>query len=233
MIIVLACMLLSFFYGIATIHYKIFPYQQVKLVVNVISANTKPKHSAYFYDKTSFFEQHATPPYDVVMIGDSLTDGAEWQDLFPSLKLANRGINGDRTDEVLDRLESIHSTSAPKAFIMLGVNDFLQGRGGEEVFGHYQSIASKLVEWEMKVFIQSTILAGKQDKQINKKITLLNNRLQHLAKQSESITFIDINVGLAPNSFLSSKYSQDGIHLNGHGYAVWKKFIAPYIHSNK
>ena len=46
---------------------------------------------------------------DVVMIGDSLTDGAEWREIFPDQKIVNRGIDSDTTDGVLARLDEIVS----------------------------------------------------------------------------------------------------------------------------
>jgi len=75
----------------------------------------------------SFYEQHGNHDYDIVFIGDSLTDSAEWEDLFPSSNIANRGIGGDRTNGVLKRMNSIYSTNASKAFIMLGINDLKFG----------------------------------------------------------------------------------------------------------
>jgi lysophospholipase L1-like esterase len=212
-----------------TIQYKIFPYQQVKLIVQTIYSLTNVRHSDYFFHKKSFFEQHGKPPYDVVFIGDSLTDDAEWEDLFPSLQIANRGIDGDRTDGVLNRLESIYSTSASKAFIMIGINDFSFGTNVNDVFRNYKIIVDKLVDQGMEVYIQSTILAGRQRNAVNKNLMLLNQRLQHLAKQNKSIAYIDLNTSLSQNSLLNEKYTRDGTHLNGDGYAIWKELIKPYI----
>lgn len=38
---------------------------------------------------------------DVVMIGESITDGAEWREVFPNVAIVNRGINGDKCAGVL------------------------------------------------------------------------------------------------------------------------------------
>ena len=167
--------------------------------------------------------------YDVVFIGDSITNGAEWQDLFPSLRIANRGVNGDRTDGVIKRLESIYSTSASKAFMMIGINDFDSGMSVNEVFDNYKNIVSKLVDHGMEVYIQSTILAGKRYEGMNKRIMELNERLQVLAKQTDSVTYIDLNVVLAPDSLLKTRYTWDDIHLNKDGYAMWKELIKSYL----
>ena len=34
---------------------------------------------------------------------------------------------------------------------------------------------------------------------------------------------------MAPSGELEPRFSRDGIHLNGEGYAVWKTAIMPYL----
>ena len=222
-LVICTSILLSFIYGALTVQYKIFPSEYFKAI------NQKPIYSDYFYHKKSFFEKHGDHDYDVVFIGDSITDYAEWEDMFPSIKIANRGISGDRTDGILKRLDSIYSTSADRAFIMIGTNDFSLGISVDEVFENYRAIATKLSEHGMKIYIQSTILGGKLLENRNTKIVELNNKLQLLATQSNLITFIDLNAGLSKDYLLNPMYSRDGLHLNGKGYAVWKGIISSYV----
>ena len=193
------------------------------------SASAAPSRSDYFYHKKTFFDQHGKHECDVVFIGDSIIDGAEWNELFPSLKIANRGIAGDRTDGVLERMDSIYSTNAIKAFIMIGINDLFDGAEVNTVAENYSRIIKKLVANKMQVFVQSTILAGKQNTQLNNKINALNEQLKKIAAVDESVTYIDLNIILANDSFLNNSYSRDGTHLNGTGYGVWKNIIEKYL----
>lgn len=75
----------------------------------------------YYQHKKQRFEYYKTKA-DIVMVGDSITDGSEWHEMFPQLNIVNRGISGDTTVGVLNRLEGITQTQAKKAFIMIGVN---------------------------------------------------------------------------------------------------------------
>jgi lysophospholipase L1-like esterase len=226
----------SFLYGVVTVQYKLFPFELLIAIKQPMrpspSLSPSLSHGDYFYNKKSFFEQHGQRDYDVVFIGDSITDGAEWEDLFPSLKIANRGISCDRTDGVLERLDSIYSTNAKKAFIMIGINDFGSGVEVNVVFENYKNIVNNLVAHEMHPYVQSTILAGNQwpdNAILNPKIMALNALLKKMAADNNSVTYIDLNEGLASRSFLDSKYSRDGVHLNGCGYAVWKDIIKSYL----
>lgn len=227
MVITICVSILSFTYGVVTVQYKIFPYEKLREIKQLVSSGQN--HSGYYYNKTSFYDQNGRHDYDLVFIGDSITDIAEWEDLFPSLKIANRGINGDTTGGVLDRLDSIYSTNANRAFIMIGVNDFVSGMSVNEVFENYKAIVNRLVAHEMNVYIQSTILTGMRYKELNTKIADLNERLMLLSTKQHSITYIDLNAGLSKNSILNPMYSMDDTHLNGKGYAVWKDIISPYV----
>ena len=228
-VIAVCASMLSFAYGVVTVKYRVFPFEQLTAVKKALNLSPSPRYSDYFYHKKSFFEQHGRSNYDVVFIGDSITDGAEWEDLFPSLEIANRGIGGDRADGVLKRLDSIYSTSASRAFIMIGINDLNAGMGVDEVFNNYMDIVNALSEHEMKVYIQSTIFAGKQLEYLNTKIFSLNERLKTFSEQNNAVTYIDLNAGLAKDSLLNPIYSRDGVHLNGNGYAVWKDTISLYL----
>ena len=230
-VITVCASMLSFICGVVAVRYQVFPFEKLKAIKQILSPSPKPAlgHSDYFYHKKSFFEQHSTHNYDVVFVGDSITDSAEWQELFPTLKIANHGIGGDRTDGVLKRLESVYSTSADRVFLMIGVNDFILGLSADEVFENYKNIVAQLSEHGMKVYIQSTLFVGKRFEGLNIKVAELNKRIELLAAKHDSITYIDLNVGLAKNSLLNSIYSRDGLHLNGNGYAIWKDIISPYI----
>jgi len=225
-------MIFSFLYGVITVQYKIPPFEQLRAIKQLVSPGPKqpsdPGYSNYYDHKKAVFEQDRGQ-YDVVFIGDSITDGAEWEDLFHWLKIANRGINNDRTDGVLKRMDSIYSTNAKKAFIMIGINDFSHGAEVDDVVNNYKNIMSHLVAHGMQTYVQSTILAGSQHNELNHNIMALNNRLKKMADENKLFTYIDLNAGLANGTVLDPKYTLDGIHLNGSGYAVWKDIIKSYL----
>jgi hypothetical protein len=57
----------------------------------------------------------------VVMLGDSITQRGEWSELLGEV-VANRGLGGDTTRDVLARVASVPA-SAEKIFVMVGVDD--------------------------------------------------------------------------------------------------------------
>lgn len=188
--------------------------------------------SSYWQEKKSFFETFGTYA-SIVMVGDSLTDGAEWREMFPGVALVNRGIDGDTTAGVLRRMDSITSARARKAFVMIGINDFKEGRTVDAVFEDYRAIVSRLREGGMKVFVESTMLCNEAKAAwsgcagIQGSTKELNRRLAGLA--SAGVVFIDINAGLAAAGGLKPELTYDGVHLNGEGYRVWRDEISKFV----
>jgi len=163
----------------------------------------------------------------IVMIGDSITEGALWSELTNRNDIINRGISGDTTNGVLDRLNSLNS-DLQQAFIMIGINDLLRGQNAEYVFDNYKRIIVKLKSISIKPVIQSTLYVRSNTKTINQIVKQLNNLLKNYAKKNK-IQFIDLNNKLAPKGVLLEKYSLDGLHLNGKGYVEWSKILKSYI----
>ena len=188
--------------------------------------------SSYWMEKKSFFDALGTYA-STVMIGDSLTDGAEWKEMFPGSAVVNRGVDGDTTAGVLRRMDGITSARARKAFLMIGINDFKEGRTVDAVFQDYGSIVSGLEEAGMRVFVQSTLLCNEAKAAwipcvgIQGKIRELNRRLSGLA--SAKVTYIDINAGLTGPEGLRPDLTYDGVHLNGEGYRIWRDEISKFV----
>lgn len=196
------------------------------------SAPRPAQPSSYWDEKKSFFDTFGSYA-SVVMIGDSLTDGAEWREMFPGVALVNRGVDGDTTAGVLKRMDGIVSAKARKAFVMIGINDFKEGRSVDAVLQDYRSIVSRLNEGGMKVYVQSTLACNETKAEwigcagMQGKIRQLNRGLAGLA--SANVTFIDINAELAGANGLKPDLTYDGVHLNGEGYRVWRDRISKFV----
>ena len=57
------------------------------------------------------------------MIGDSIIQNAIWSEIFPNVKIANRGVASDNTENVLNRIDTILAVNPSKALIMMGIID--------------------------------------------------------------------------------------------------------------
>lgn len=155
----------------------------------------------------------------IMMLGDSITDEGEWSELWQEV-VQNRGISGDTTSGVLDRLNTV-SSNIKEVYIMIGVNDIMRGTKFEVVFDNYKKIVEFFQKLGIKINIQSTLYIGEsRKKDFNIEVEKLNSSLKEFAKQN-SINFIDLNQILAPNKVLKSEFTKDDLHLNGDAYKLW------------
>ncbi len=227
----------TFVYGLVVGTYKIFPFKQILYVKQLVTgkatvaelalqARERKRFEAYYLDRKSLFEKQNTHA-DIVMVGDSLIDGAEWDELLPDRDIANRGIAGDSVGGILYRMDSIYPLGAKKAFILAGYNDLRMRRSASEVLKDYQGIIEGLLAHGTTPYIFSTILVGDSLNEWNDEIRELNALLQQYAREMD-VQFIDLNKVLVPKKNLGKNFTRDGIHLNGNAYELIARAIEPY-----
>ena len=85
--------------------------------------NEKPKYNELYYQRASLFDALGVDSTDIVFLGNSLTHGCEWHELFDMPNIKNRGINGDIVEGIQERLASVTAGKPRKIFLLCGVND--------------------------------------------------------------------------------------------------------------
>ena len=224
---------IGYLWGSLTFVKQVFPFEQLRLIRHAVfsepSEVIKPGPNTMWQERRDQFMLFGRQA-DVVMIGDSLTQSGHWQDMFPKASIANRGIKGDGTDDILRRMDTILSVKPKKAFIMIGINDLYRGKSVDAVFKDYIEIINELESNNIQIYIQSTLECSDCGERLGK-VRLLNQKLERLAVERK-LTYININDGLTNRETgLLPDYTSDGIHLTGNGYVKWSQTITPYISS--
>ena len=182
----------------------------------------------YKHRKSQFDVLSQNEKYKTIMLGDSITDEGSWDELLNNDTIQNRGISGDTTDGVLDRLNFINK-NIKQVFIMIGVNDIMRGRDLDVIFANYLKIIQTFKDKNIKVYIQSTLYIGETRKaNFNPKVEELNRRLEKYAGENQ-ITFINLNPIFAPQKVLKKEFTSDDLHLNGSAYKLWAEQIKKYF----
>lgn len=163
---------------------------------------------------------------EVVMLGDSLIEGNDWQAAFPKMSLANRGIGGDSTEGMLKRLDTVLKLKPAKVFVMAGINDLSwYGQPVPEVFQRYTKMINTLGQGGALVYVQSTLKVGPLfPSQTNVAVTELNNQLRGYCAKGHC-RYIDLNPILAPQGTLAADYTYDQLHLTATAYEKWAQAI--------
>lgn len=188
--------------------------------VMMLKAWTIQNDPYYKHKKSQFEELTQNDKYKTMMLGDSITDEGRWDELLNINTVQNRGISGDTTSGVLERLDSI-GKNIENVFIMIGVNDIMRGVSEDIVFENYKKILKFFQDKNIEVVIQSTLYIGESRKQnFNVKIEKLNQNLEEFAK-SNKIVFINLNPIFAPQKTLLKSFTKDDLHLNADAYQLW------------
>lgn len=190
--------------------------------------------NAYYRTKVKMFRNSNTDSKSgIVFLGDSLTDYVNFDDYFP-FPVLNRGIAGDTTAGVLNRIDDVIALAPSKLFLLIGTNDIGSGLKPEKIIANIRKIIALIQENSpgTKIYVQS--LFPTNNTKFNsgrpiKTITEVNSKLEELAK-SMNCDFIDLYPLLTTFSGeLDEIYTLDGLHLNARAIAIWMKFIAPYV----
>lgn len=192
------------------------------------------KNHAY-QERMSIFRELPSVKDKIVFLGNSITAGGEWSELLDRKDVANRGIGGDVVNGVLDRLEPILNEEPAQVFLMIGINDLLQGKDQKMILQSYRKILEKFQRYpEIKLFVQSVLPVNSNvvyDKRLeNSEIKAFNEELKQLC-QELNVSFIDLYPSFVnpETGMLHDNYTTDGLHLSGKGYLVWKKQLEPYL----
>ena len=195
------------------------------------------QHSPYYYQKKSLFELLPNQAHEIIFLGDSITDGCEWAELFCNKKIINRGISGDTTDGVLARLGEVLESSPKAVFMMIGVNDLGGGKSVEYILDNLGKIIKKIkkISPGTKLYVQSILPVSDKFNQFptytdkNKEIISVNRTLESICRKTDTV-YIDLHSLFAgENGKLDPAYTNEGLHINGKGYLLWKSVIQKFV----
>lgn len=208
------------------------------LLILAVLPNGLSAQSKYNYQRRALFELLGVSSRSIVFLGDSITDGGEWSELFGNAACLNRGISGDRSDWMLERIDAVAAGRPRKIFMMIGINDLAQGRTPDQIASAVRQIVARVRELSprTRIYIQSVLpVNGKSFDSFRghyahaAEIPATNALLKTLC-QEEQVTWIDLYTAMADDEGnLRAEYTNDGLHLLGAGYVVWKKQIEAYV----
>lgn len=203
----------------------------------LLPALCSPAQDEYWHQRVTLFDKLPVESGHIVMLGNSITDGGEFSELFDNENVINRGIRNDVIKGVEKRLGQVTAGRPSKIFLLIGINDISHNLSVDRLAADYEHLVKEIRQQspESRLYIQSVMpinndfkryrnLTGKE-----KTITALNKRIESIASDNGAI-FIDLTDALSDTrGKLRKGFTNDGLHLTGAGYKAWAKAIRPYI----
>ena len=165
---------------------------------------------------------------DIVFIGTSLTESFPLQEMFVNGHIKNRGIGGNTSKDILDRLLIITNNKPQKIFLEMGTNDLTDLQSVDTTFSNLKKILYQLTikTPKTRLYIQSVLPFG-NEKSI-KIIEAYNSKVAGFCHENH-IAFINLYPAYLKKGLLNKALTIDGKHLNAKGYLAWYSLIRRYV----
>ena len=214
--------------------------------VMATSVFAQKKYSDHYYKRTAqFAQERPVNSNDIVMLGDSLTEGGDWATLFKEwlptgISVVNRGIVGDDAPGIYDRLDQILPGNPKKIFLLVGVNDISHQITADSVLTDIERVVKTIRKEcpKTKLYIQSLLPYNYEKciyKTMNKVdktpvIREVNKGLKKMARKY-NVKFIYLyDYFKAPGSLhMDGQFTKDGLHINKTAYEIWANALKKYV----
>lgn len=203
-----------------------------------MEAQEKYEYNEFYYQRSSHFEMLPVDSDDIVFLGDSQTNGCEWHELLGNPNVKNRGISSDVIQGFADRVQPIIDGRPAKLFILGGVNDISHDLTPDSIATAMRNLIVKVRRGTpaTKVYLQSLLpidnsfrrykaMTGKES------VIVETNKLLKKVAEETGATWIDLYSRMVDPATgnMRKGLTNDGLHLLGAGYAVWRDAVLPYV----
>jgi len=178
--------------------------------------------------RVSQFELMPIGPDDIVFIGDSITRGGSWYELFPEHSVRNRGIGGDTSAGVIQRLHQVTEGEPSKVFLLIGTNDLTFGTEISQTVANIVHIVDSIHadSPHTTVWVQSVLPRGAS---FRSDIEIMNAAIRRAIEgKAEWIDLYPLFLDKRDGS-IRDDLSNDELHLMGEGYLIWRDTISGFI----
>ncbi len=198
-----------------------------------------PREGGWVARHESFNKRVAEGNVDLLLIGDSITQGWEgagkdvWAKYYTPRHAVNLGIGGDRTQHVLWRLDNgnIKGIHPKAAVLMIGTNNS-GNNTPEQIAEGITAIVQKLRKDlpETKILLLAIFPRGADKSDSRRQVNEATNKIVSKLDDGKMVYYLDIGPAfLADDGTLSKEIMPDLLHLSPKGYQIWAEAIEPKL----
>ena len=164
--------------------------------------------------------------------GDERSQFAYWlMRAQPDWLVLNRGVNGERSDDVAARFDRDVVEHRPAAVVIIaGVNDVYQGRPADQVTSQLRAMYTRAIAARIPVVAGTIVPYNTATPEQNRKMHEINAWILSEATRDGAIIGADTRRAAASTDSLDRLFdSPDGLHPGIDGYRRMADVLAPAI----
>lgn len=179
---------------------------------------------------------------NIIFFGDSLVSKYDIEKFYPKQNVVNKGVSGNKTENLLERINrDVYEYNPSKVIVLIGINDLKDNVDQEDILLNIKTIINGIKNNRKysEIYIQSLYPVNSQkikDEKLeyaydlkNEDIKKLNSGLKSLCEQ-QNVKYINVYPSLIDkNGNMKKMYTSDGLHLSNLGYlkvtSVLKKYV--------
>jgi acyl-CoA thioesterase I len=164
--------------------------------------------------------------------GDVTSQYAWWlTKMRPEWEVLNRGVNGERTDQIAARFERDVLGAAPLIVIIIaGVNDVYQGLPAAHAIEHLQTMYLRALAANITVVAGSILPFNTATVDHNARMREVNGWIRSYAARETRVKFVDTRRSVSnPRNDDLLFESRDGLHPSPAGYGRVAEALVPTL----
>ena len=179
---------------------------------------------------------HPHPPGGVLFVGSSSI--RLWGDLERQFEAApvviKRGFGGSQLSDCVKHLSRLVLPYRPRTVLVYaGDNDLAAGTPPQEVYRRFVAFVDGVHrELPQTHIAYISIKPSPARAHLLGTIRETNGLIREYAEREDSVDYIDVFTPMldAEGRPRAELFRADRLHLNGEGYALWQRVIAPHVH---
>jgi lysophospholipase L1-like esterase len=194
-----------------------------------VDSSYRPKITA---QKIAEFNADPVTAESIVFLGNSITAGCDWAKLLNEPKAKNRGISGDLTFGVLERMDEVIAGHPKKIFILIGINDISRNVPDSIITRNHKLMIARIRKGspDTQIYFYTLLPVNASFQKFmnhygkDEHILAVNEAIRKL--KAKKVTIIDLYPHfLDSENHLKAEYCKDGLHPNDAGYQIFAEIL--------
>jgi lysophospholipase L1-like esterase len=174
------------------------------------------------------------PSHAVLFIGSSSI--RKWTSLakdFPDVRVINRGFGGSELSDSVFYADRIAIPYRPRLIVVYaGDNDLARGRTAGEVHAEFRKFCAKVhAALPQTRILYVSIKPSPSREKLKDQVIAANALIADECRKDQRLGYADVYTPMldAKGAMRPELYVEDMLHMNGAGYAIWTRVIAPLL----